>query len=242
QGAKLDATNNLSLSARDNLDISAAKSSFKSDGLQVISGAMGNRTSDGMEEAGERMATLSGEWQQSLGSELKAGGNLALNAGQDITLRGSQASAGGLLGVQAGGDINLLADKSTHTTHLEANSSTSSVSNSREEDRLLLSSMSGAKGVTLIAGNDLLAEGAQVDSTEGRVGVSAKNVTIKEAHQLTNAFDSEDKQDGRTKSQRMIDSASDAVVGSTFSGQGGVTAIAREGDLAVTGSTLHSEL
>ncbi|MFP1769411.1 filamentous hemagglutinin N-terminal domain-containing protein, partial [Lonsdalea quercina] len=242
QGAKLDATNNLSLSARDNLDISAAKSSFKSDGLQVISGAMGNRTSDGMEEAGERMATLSGEWQQSLGSELKAGGNLALNAGQDITLRGSQASAGGLLGVQAGGDINLLADKSTHTTHLDANSSTSSVSNSREEDRLLLSSMSGAKGVTLIAGNDLLAEGAQVDSTEGRVGVSAKNVTIKEAHQLTNAFDSEDKQDGRTKSQRMIDSASDAVVGSTFSGQGGVTAIAREGDLAVTGSTLHSEL
>ncbi|MFP1981636.1 hemagglutinin repeat-containing protein, partial [Lonsdalea quercina] len=242
QGAKLDATNNLSLSARDNLDISTAKSSFKSDGLEVISGAMGNRTSDGMEEAGERMATLSGEWQQALGSELKAGGNLSLKAGQDITLRGSQASAGGQLGVQAGGDINLLADKSTNTTHLEANSSTSSVSNSREEDRLLLSAMSGAKGVTLIAGKDLLAEGAQVDSTEGRVGVSADNVTIKEAHQLTNAFDSEDKQDGRTKSQRMIDSASDAVVGSTFSGQGGVTAIAREGDLAVTGSTLHSEL
>ncbi|MFP1727458.1 hemagglutinin repeat-containing protein [Lonsdalea quercina] len=242
QGAKLDATNNLSLSARDNLDISAAKSSFKSDGLEVISGAMGNRTSDGMEEAGERMATLSGEWQQALGSELKAGGNLSLKAGQDITLRGSQASAGGQLGVQAGGDINLLADKSTNTTHLEANSSTSSVSNSREEDRLLLSAMSGAKGVTLIAGKDLLAEGAQVDSTEGRVGVSADNITIKEAHQLTNAFDSEDKQDGRTKSQRMIDSASDAVVGSTFSGQGGVTAIAREGDLAVTGSTLHSEL
>ncbi|MFP1778147.1 hemagglutinin repeat-containing protein [Lonsdalea quercina] len=89
----IDATNNLSLSARDNLDISAAKSSFKSDGLQVISGAMGNRTSDGMEEAGERMATLSGEWQQSLGSELKAGGNLALNAGQDITLRGSLVPA-----------------------------------------------------------------------------------------------------------------------------------------------------
>ncbi|OSN08202.1 filamentous hemagglutinin, partial [Lonsdalea iberica] len=242
QGAKLDATNNLSLSARDNLDISAAKSSFKSDGVEVISGAMGNRTSDGMEEAGERMATLSGEWQQALGSELKAGGNLALNAGQDITLRGSQASAGGQLGVQAGGDIHLLADKSTNTTHLEANSSTSSVSNSREEDRLLLSSLSGAKGVTLIAGQDLLAEGAQVDSTEGRVRVGADNVTIKEAHQLTNAFDSENKKDGRTQSQRTIDSASDVVVGSTLSGQDGVTAIAREGDLSVTGSTLHSEL
>ncbi|WP_304163656.1 hemagglutinin repeat-containing protein, partial [Lonsdalea britannica] len=242
QGAKLDATNNLSLSARDNLDISAAKSSFKSDGLQVISGAMGNRTSDGMEEAGERMATLSGEWQQALGSELKAGGNLVLNAGQDITLRGSQASAGGQLGVQAGGDINLLADKSTNTTHLEANSSTSSVSNSREEDRLLLSSLSGAKGVTLVAGQDLLAEGAQVDSTEGRVRVGADNVTIKEAHQLTNAFDSENKKDGRTQSQRTIDSASDVAVGSTLSGQDGVTAIAREGDLSVTGSTLHSEL
>lgn len=55
QGAKLDATDNLSLSARNNLEIGAAKSSH-SGSLSVISGAMGNRTRDGLEEAGKRMA------------------------------------------------------------------------------------------------------------------------------------------------------------------------------------------
>nr|WP_241197640.1 hemagglutinin repeat-containing protein [Pantoea agglomerans] len=87
QGAKLNATNNLSLSARNNLEIGAAKSSH-SGSLNVISGAMGNRTSSGIEEAGRRMAQVSGEWQQAQGSELNAGGNLLLSAGRDLTLTG----------------------------------------------------------------------------------------------------------------------------------------------------------
>ncbi|MCR2752491.1 hypothetical protein NSP08_23865, partial [Salmonella enterica] len=67
RGARLDATRNLSLSARDNLDIGAAKSRHTGS-VEVISGAMGNRTSSGMEDAGQRMAQVSGEWQQALGS------------------------------------------------------------------------------------------------------------------------------------------------------------------------------
>lgn len=85
QGAKLDATDNLSLSARNNLEIGAAKSSHCGS-LSVISGAMGNRTRDGLEEAGKRMAQVSGEWQQAQGSELNAGGNLLLSAGLDLML------------------------------------------------------------------------------------------------------------------------------------------------------------
>ncbi|MEN4606197.1 hemagglutinin repeat-containing protein [Pantoea agglomerans] len=106
QGAKLDATDNLSLSARNNLEIGAAKSTH-SGSLSVISGAMGNRTRDGLEEAGKRMAQVSGEWQQAKGSELNAGGNLLLSAGRDLTLTGSQASASGSARVQAGGDIRI---------------------------------------------------------------------------------------------------------------------------------------
>lgn len=240
QGAKLDASNNLSVSARDNLDIRAAKSSVKAD-LQVISGSMGNRTSDGIEEVGQRMAQVSGEWQQSLGSELNAGGNMLLKAGHDVTLQGSQASAGGEIGLQAGGDVKLLADKTTNTTQLEASSRTSSVSNTRSEDQLSLSTLSGNNGVTLIAGKDLLAEGAQVDSTAGRIGVSAENVTIKAASQSTEASDTEHTQKGKTEGQRLDETSSQKAIGSTFSAQGGVTTIARTGDITVTGSTLHSE-
>ncbi|MCP1206361.1 hemagglutinin repeat-containing protein [Pantoea sp. B550] len=240
QGAKLDATDNLSLSARNNLEIGTAKSSH-SGSLEVISGAMGNRTSSGMEEAGRRMAQVSGEWQQAKGSELNAGGNLLLSAGRDLTLTGSQASASGSARVQAGGDIRIGAETTTNTTHLEADSRTSSVSNSRQEDRLLLSTLSGAQGVTLVAGNNLLAEGAQVDSTEGRIGVSAQNVTIKDARASLVAQDSENKREGNTRTHREEETARESSTGSTFSGQQGVTVIGREGDVTVTGSTLHSE-
>ncbi|KDA94142.1 hemagglutinin repeat-containing protein, partial [Pantoea agglomerans] len=240
QGAKLNATNNLSLSARNNLEIGAAKSSH-SGSLSVISGAMGNRTSSGIEEAGRRMAQVSGEWQQAQGSELNAGGNLLLSAGRDLTLTGSQASASGSARVQAGGDIRIGAETTTNTTHLEADSRTSSVSNSRTEDRLLLSTLSGAQGVTLVAGNNLLAEGAQVDSTQGRIGVSAQNVTIKDARASLLDQDSENKREGNTRTHREEESVRESSTGSTFSGQQGVTVIGREGDVTVTGSTLHSE-
>lgn len=240
QGAKLDATDNLSLSARNNLEIGTAKSSH-SGSLEVISGAMGNRTSSGMEEAGRRMAQVSGEWQQAKGSELNAGGNLLLSAGRDLTLTGSQASASGSARVEAGGDIRIGAETTTNTTHLEANSRTSSVSNSRQEERLVLSSLSGDQGVTLVAGNNLLAEGAQVDSTQGSIGVSAQNVTIKGARASLVAQDSENKREGNTRTHREEETARESSTGSTFSGQQGVTVIGREGDVTVTGSTLHSE-
>ncbi|MEI2684460.1 hemagglutinin repeat-containing protein [Erwinia aphidicola] len=239
-GAKLTATDTLSLSARNNLTITTARSSHTAD-LGVISGSMGNRTRGGTEAAGSRMAQVSGEWQQALGSELNAGGNLTLNAGRDVTLTGSQLQAGGQLGVQAGGNINLLADKTTNSTHLDANSRTSSVSNSREEQRLALSALGGDQGVTLVAGNQLLAEGAQVASKEGRIGISAQDVTIKDARTHTQDQDSENKREGKTKSHRIEQTTRETSSGSTFSGQQGVTVIGREGNVTVTGSALHSD-
>ncbi|WP_338516773.1 hemagglutinin repeat-containing protein [Erwinia aphidicola] len=239
-GAKLTATDTLSLSARNNLTITTARSSHTAD-LGVISGSMGNRTRGGTEAAGSRMAQVSGEWQQALGSELNAGGNLTLNAGRDVTLTGSQLQAGGQLGVQAGGNINLLADKTSNSTHLDANSRTSSVSNSREEQRLALSALGGDQGVTLVAGNQLLAEGAQVASKEGRIGISAQDVTIKDARTHTQDQDSENKREGKTKSHRIEQTTRETSSGSTFSGQQGVTVIGREGDVTVTGSALHSD-
>ncbi|MGP1069079.1 hemagglutinin repeat-containing protein [Serratia sp. CY56907] len=239
-GAKLDATDTLSLSARNDLTITAAKSSHTAD-LEVISGSMGNRTRGGTEAAGSRMAHVSGEWQQALGSELNAGGNLTLNAGRDVTFTGSQASAAGSTRVQAGGDINIRAESTTNTTHLDANSRTSSVSNDRQEERLTVSALGGDQGVTLVTGNRLLAEGAQIDSKEGRIGVSARDVTIKDARSRTQDLDSENKREGKTKSHRIEQTEREISTGSTFNGREGVTVIGREGDVTVTGSTLHSD-
>ncbi|MGU9760052.1 hemagglutinin repeat-containing protein [Serratia marcescens] len=239
-GAKLDATDTLNLSARNDLTITAAQSRHTAD-LEVISGSMGNRTRGGTEAAGSRMAHVSGEWQQAKGSELNAGGNLNLSAGRDVTFAGSQAKAGGSTRVQAGNDINIRAETTTNTTHLDANSRTSSVSNDRQEERLTLSTLGGDQGVTLVAGNRLLAEGAQVDSKAGRIGVSAQDVTIKDARSRTQDLDSENKREGKTKSHREEQTEREISTGSTFSGQQGITVIGREGDVTVTGSTLHSD-
>ncbi|HEI9902193.1 TPA: hemagglutinin repeat-containing protein [Serratia marcescens] len=239
-GAKLDATDTLSLSARNDLTITAAKSSHTAD-LEVISGSMGNRTRGGTEAAGSRMAHVSGEWQQALGSELNAGGNLTLDAGRDVTFTGSQASAAGSTRVQTGGDINIRAESTTNTTHLDANSRTSSVSNDRQEERLTVSALGGDQGVTLVAGNRLLAEGAQIDSKEGRIGVSARDVTIKDARSRTQDLDSENKREGKTKSHREEQTEREISTGSTFSGREGVTVIGREGDVTISGSALHSD-
>jgi len=87
----------------------------------------------------------------------------------------------------------------------------------------------------------LAAQGAQVESTEGRIGVSAQNVTIEEARQQTLDLDSQRTQRGKTKGQREVETSRDSAVGSTFSGQDGVTVIAQEGNITATASTLHSE-
>ncbi|MGL6019847.1 MAG: hemagglutinin repeat-containing protein [Gibbsiella quercinecans] len=240
QGASLTASENLSLSASNNLNITTARSSTTAE-LNVIAGAMGNRTSAGLEAAGERLAQVSGEWQQALGSSLNAGGNLSLTAGQDLTLQGSQAAAGGETQLRAGGNVALLADTTTHDTQLHANSSTSTVSNRRREETLHTSALSGDNGVTLVAGGAVIAEGAQVDSAAGSIGLSAQQVTVKEARQRLAESDSEQNQVGATQSQRQTESASDTALGSVFSAKDGVTVIAQQGDITLQGSTLQSE-
>ncbi|WP_272927254.1 hemagglutinin repeat-containing protein [Proteus sp. G2670] len=241
QGAKLDALNDINLNARDNITIATAKSTHSGE-FDVISGAMGNRTSDGMEQAGEhRLAHISGEWQLSQGSELNAVGNLNLIAGKDVTLQGSQAKAGEQVAVNAGENLNIIADSTTTKSHLDANSKSTTVSNTREEERLQLSTLSGDKGVSLNVGHTLTAQGAQVDSTEGKTTVRAQDVDIQSVTQQIEDSDYQHSGGGRKSYSRLVDTAQENVVGSTFSGQQGVEITASEGDINLTGSTLHSE-
>lgn len=231
KGASLAATENLNLTASNSLDIGTARSSHTAD-LEVISGAMGNRTGAGMEEAGKRMAQVSGEWQQALGSTLSAGENLSLNAGKDITLKGSQAQADGKLDIQAGGDISLLADTTTNRTHLKANSTTSSVDNTREADTLHLTTLSGKGGVNIKVGDSLVTQAAQIDSEAGDIRLEAQQIEIAEAHQRVSDRDSE----GWRKTESDVNS----VTGSTLSSRNDISVVSG-GDLTVRGSTLHSE-
>lgn len=67
-----------------------------------------------------------------------------------------------------------------------------------------------------MAGNHLLTEGAQVDSAEGRIGLSAQDVTIKDARQHIADQDNEQKHSGKTQSQRERATERENSIGSTL--------------------------
>ncbi len=201
---------------------------------------MGNRTRGGTEAAGSRMAHVSGEWQQALGSELNAGGNLTLDAGRDVTFTGSQASAAG--STRAGRWRYQHQGRKHHQHHAPGRQQPYFISQQRPPGRAPDSKRTRRRpGRHLVAGNRLLAEGAQIDSKEGRIGVSARDVSIKDARTRTQDQDSENKREGKTKSHREEQTEREISTGSTFSGREGVSVIGREGDVTVTGSTLHSD-
>ena len=88
-GAKLDATDTLNLSARNDLTITAAQSRHTAD-LEIISGSMGNRTRGGTEAAGSRMAHVSGEWQQAQGVNLTPAATLIFRPGETSRSRAAR--------------------------------------------------------------------------------------------------------------------------------------------------------
>ncbi|QUG76200.1 filamentous hemagglutinin N-terminal domain-containing protein [Erwinia sp. E602] len=240
KGAKLAAREDLAINATHNITIGSARSSHAGS-YEVISGSLGGRAAGDREEAGSRLATVSGEWQQALGSSITSDGRLSINAGNDLTVKGSQLAAGGQLKASAGGNMNLLAEEVSSSSLLNAASGNTRVSNQYDETRQQLSSISGAGGVDLQAGNTFRAEGAQVDSTSGSVSVTANQVSIGEVHITSSIADAESTRQGKTKASRTLEAHRDGVTGSTFSGQEGVLLNATSGDVTLTASTLHSE-
>lgn len=154
QGAKLDATRYLGLSARNTLAMKAATSAHTA-GVEIMAGDLGNRTGHLMPSAGKRLVQVQGDCQQALGSQINAGADLNVLAGGDIFLQGSQASTAGRLNMQAGGDVKLLAQTTTNRSQFRAKGPMSSVSYQRQDDRLLLSTLSADQGAALAAGHRL---------------------------------------------------------------------------------------
>ncbi|MCH3819763.1 hemagglutinin repeat-containing protein, partial [Campylobacter jejuni] len=80
-----------------------------------------------------------------------------------------------------------------------------------------------------------------LDSQQGRIGLEANDISIGSARRQVNDQDAESTREGKTRSQRAMETSRHEAVGSTLAGQDGVTIVARAGDIAVAGSTLHSE-
>ncbi|MDM0014712.1 hemagglutinin repeat-containing protein [Variovorax sp. J22P168] len=120
-------------------------------------------------------------------SGLTVGGNLAVDAGKDITLAGTDAKVGGNADLKAGGDLNIIARENSTTTHTESKSSGLGMNNSlygtntTTTDSLSVrnvgSTLQVGGNASLAAKNDITVQGSDVNvAGDGRI--SATNVNV----------------------------------------------------------------
>ncbi|WP_223670520.1 hemagglutinin repeat-containing protein, partial [Xanthomonas citri] len=188
----LTAGGNLILSAGNDVNLVAAKLDAGK-GLGISAGNDINastlttvETSNTLETRKRFKQTTSTSDETVHGTEFSAGGNLAMQAGNDITLTAASAATkeGGIT-LAAGNDVNLLADSEQHDavqdmTKKKKGTFSSKTTTTHDEwhDNVAVTTTLSGDTVQIAAGNDLLSQGAQVASTGDLVLAAGNNLTL----------------------------------------------------------------
>nr|WP_234706316.1 hemagglutinin repeat-containing protein [Xanthomonas citri] len=188
----LTAGGNLILSAGNDVNLVAAKLDAGK-GLGISAGNDINAstlttvdTSDTLETRKRFKQTTSTSDETVHGTEFSAGGNLAMQAGNDITLTAASAATkeGGIT-LAAGNDVNLLADSEQHDAVQDMTkkkkgtfSSKTTTTHDEWQDTVAVTTTLSGDTVQIAAGNDLLSQGAQVASTGNVVLAAGNNLTL----------------------------------------------------------------
>ncbi|NIK43880.1 filamentous hemagglutinin [Xanthomonas arboricola] len=188
----LTAGGNLILSAGNDVNLVAAKLDAGK-GLGISAGNDINAstlttvdTSNTLETRKRFKQTTSTSDETVHGTEFSAGGNLAMQAGNDITLTAASAATkeGGIT-LAAGNDVNLLAASEQHDavqdmTKKKKGTFSSKTTTTHDEwhDNVAVTTTLSGDTVQIAAGNDLLSQGAQVASTGDVVLAAGNNLTL----------------------------------------------------------------
>jgi len=182
------------------------------------------------------------------GSTFQSGGDITMQAGRDIGLTAANVKADGAIGVAAGRDINLATGENTRTQTQDSNTrdgkkkTTTHIDTTDTQD--IGTTLSGGRGVALIAGNDIHAKAAEIDGGKGAVQLGAGrdiNLTTGEAtHSETS--DSTTKKSGFWSSSKVTthsETSDTTAIGTTISGAQGV-ALAAGRDINAVAATVTS--
>ncbi|WP_181143200.1 hemagglutinin repeat-containing protein [Xanthomonas arboricola] len=188
----LTAGGNLILSAGNDVNLVAAKLDAGK-GLGISAGNDINAstlttvdTSNTLETRKRFKQTTATSDETVHGTEFNAGGNLAMQAGNDITLTAASAATkeGGIT-LAAGNDVNLLAASQQHDAVQDMTkkkkgtfSSKTTTTHDEWQDNVAVTTTLSGDTVQIAAGNDLLSQGAQVASTGDVVLAAGNNITL----------------------------------------------------------------
>lgn len=159
-------------------DISLIGSSVKADGgvqakagydINILS-SLDTSQGNGSEGWGWRSSSYNYDRKQHNASVLNGGGNVALQAGNDLTVLGSSVQSGGLLTAQAAGNITVQSEVDSNRFQLNGRGS----SHDWQNDRLNVAGLSAKGDMLLRAEGDAVLNGANLASG-GKLALSAVN-------------------------------------------------------------------
>ncbi|WP_426715810.1 hemagglutinin repeat-containing protein, partial [Chromobacterium violaceum] len=159
-------------------DISLIGSSVKADGgvqakaghdINILS-SLDTSQGNGSEGWGWRSSSYNYDRKQHNASVLNGGGNVALQAGNDLTVLGSSVQSGGLLTAQAAGNITVQSEVDSNRFQLNGRGS----SHDWQNDRLNVAGLSAKGDMLLRAEGDAVLNGANLASG-GKLALSAGN-------------------------------------------------------------------
>ncbi|WP_372390527.1 hemagglutinin repeat-containing protein [Xanthomonas sp. NCPPB 3582] len=191
----LTAGGNLILSAGNDVNLVAAKLEAGK-GLGISAGNDINAstlttvdTSDVLETRKRFKQTTNTRDETVHGTEFTAGSNLAMQAGNDITLTAaSAATKDGGITLAAGNDVNLLAASEQHDAVQDMTkkkkgtfSSKTTTTHDAWHDNVAVTTTLSGDTVQIAAGNDLLSQGAQVVGTGDVTLAAGNNLTLETA-------------------------------------------------------------
>jgi filamentous hemagglutinin len=139
------------------------------------------------------------------GSTIKAGGDIALVAGQDATLTSAGVySEGGTVAVSAGRDVVLATADEEHTFEQDTwskkkktFSSTTTTTRETSSDTYAVGTTLSGDGVQIAAGRDISATGVQIGATGDVLLAANRNITVEAAtEQHSESFDQSKKKSG----------------------------------------------
>ncbi|KQZ27064.1 hemagglutinin repeat-containing protein [Duganella sp. Root1480D1] len=120
-----------------------------------------------------------------IGSQVKGGGNLVLNAGQDLNVKAAVVNAGQTLTVAAGRDVNITAGQVTqsldeahkHTSKGFLSKKTVTTHDQLENATAIGSSLEGSN-VNVVAGRDMTVKGSSIVADQNLAIEAARNLSV----------------------------------------------------------------
>ncbi|WP_064748034.1 hemagglutinin repeat-containing protein, partial [Lysobacter antibioticus] len=265
--AGVSAGGNLILSAGRDVQLTAAQleagqSAAIVAGRDIVSSTVTTTdTSDRHVDAGRTKTTAHTSDETLHGTAIKAGGDIAMQAGQDITLQAATAvSDAGGIALAAGRDVKLTAAQERHdqvqdSTTKKSGFLSSSTKTTHDESHASLAVGTTLSGETvdISAGRDVSAQGAQVVGTGDVLVAAGRNLTLDAAQSTySEAHSQTQKKSGlmstggvgimlgsRSLAQTQSSTATEAVGTMLGSTDGRVTLVAGQ-DVKIRGSDVIS--